>query len=170
MRILITGSRSWPCHALAHSILLGHCIGDHTPEDVAMGADPTGDQGLPEDKLFEPAPREEIVVVHGACPTGLQSVDWSFDRVARGLGLKVERHPAQRHPTEDFGPWPGAGPRRNWFMIRLGADVCLAVHDDIAHSKGTLHCARSAIASGIPTFLFDGQTPGHRVTLADLTF
>jgi hypothetical protein len=44
----------------------------------------------------------------------------------KGVSIDVEQHPAQGHPTEDFGPWPAAGPRRNAHMIRLGADLCLA--------------------------------------------
>jgi hypothetical protein len=39
--------------------------------------------------------------------------------------------------------------------VGAGADLCLAVHQDIAGSKGTKGCARLAIAAGIPTWLID---------------
>ncbi|MEU1863677.1 SLOG family protein [Streptomyces gardneri] len=48
-----------------------------------------------------------ITFVHGHCPDGADSL---ADAWARANGVTVEPHPAQRHPTQDFGPWPGAGP------------------------------------------------------------
>ncbi|MET9346271.1 SLOG family protein [Streptomyces termitum] len=57
-----------------------------------------------------------MTVVHGTCPTGADAL---ADAWARAHGVPVERHPAQRHPTEDFGPWPGADPRRSTFMVGL---------------------------------------------------
>ncbi|MFB6934553.1 hypothetical protein [Streptomyces chartreusis] len=75
--------------------------------------------------------------------------------------LEIEQHPAQRHPTEDFGPWPGAGPRRNAHMVSLGADACLAFIGPCTSprcrrpgphpSHGASGCADLAEQAGIPT-------------------
>lgn len=68
-----------------------------------------------------------VTIVHGACPTGVDAIahEWATTW-AQSMGLSVEAHPAQKHPTQDFGPWPGAGPRRNLYMTELGADLCVA--------------------------------------------
>lgn len=69
-----------------------------------------------------------LVVVHGACPTGGDkfAADWGYAMRDAGEPVDVERHPAKNHPTQDFGPWPGCGPRRNAYMTGLGAAECLA--------------------------------------------
>lgn len=98
-----------------------------------------------------------LLVVHGACPTGADG----YARWMRSLGLPVdiEPHPAKGHPTHDFGPWPGAGPRRNAHMVSLGADLCLAFlspctssrcrRTDFHYSHGASGCARLAAEAGI---------------------
>ena len=102
-----------------------------------------------------------LVIVHGHCPTGVDHMadEWGSLMRAAGNPVRVERHPAQRHPTQDFGPWPGAGPRRNEYMASLGAHICLAflkpcvregcprgrAHD----THGTANCVRQARAYGI---------------------
>ncbi|MGW5690303.1 SLOG family protein [Streptomyces asiaticus] len=134
-RALITGSRDW--------------------DDVtAIGA-------ALEQALIDAGPRP-VVVVHGACPSG---ADWHADHYARwmrgqGVAIDVEQHPAQSHPTEDFGPWPGAGPRRNAHMVGLGADVLLAFVGPCSSSRcrkpqphpshGTSCCIALAEQAGIP--------------------
>lgn len=100
-RVLVTGSRDWD---------------DVTTIGAAL-----------EQALIDAGPRP-VLVVHGDCPGG---ADWHADHYARwlrgkGCSIDVERHPAQGHPTQDFGPWPGAGPRRNAYMVSLGADLTLA--------------------------------------------
>ncbi|WP_328941562.1 DUF2493 domain-containing protein [Streptomyces sp. NBC_00250] len=138
-RILITGSRDWD---------------DVTTIGAAL-----------EQALIDAGARS-VLVVHGDCPSG---ADWHADHYARwlrgkGCDIDVEQHPAQGHPTEDFGPWPGAGPRRNRHMVSLGADLCLAFlgpctsprcrRPEPHPSHGASGCADLAEAAGIPTRRF----------------
>ncbi|MDR3084437.1 MAG: DUF2493 domain-containing protein, partial [Streptomyces sp.] len=103
-RVLVTGSRDWDDkHAVWHT--LASTILANAPADAP------------------------VVVVHGACPGGADFHAAAWAQRARADGrrpVEEERHPAQRHRTQDFGPWPGAGPRRNAYMVGLGADCCLA--------------------------------------------
>jgi hypothetical protein len=99
----------------------------------------------------------EIVLRSGHCPDGADAImeDW-----ARKYGMRVELHPAQNHPTQDFGPWPAAGPKRNNYMVSLGASVCLAFispctsprckRPDKHPSHGATGCANRAESVGIP--------------------
>ena len=138
-RVLITGSRGWADRLAVEDTL------------TAAGA-------------LAIALGQRLVIVHGACPTGADAIadEWANWHRERGdRPFTVERHPAQGHPTEDFGPWPAAGPRRNAFMVRLGADVCLAFigpctsprcrkpHPHPSH--GASGCADLAEQAGIPT-------------------
>jgi len=113
-RVLITGSRDW------------------TDEQAIRAA-------LANITMWHGA---EIVVVHGACPTGADAI---ADRVARdwGGGMTVERHPADWNAHGK-----AAGPLRNKHMVSLGADVCLAFPQ--GESRGTRHCMSEARAAGIP--------------------
>ncbi|SFD13519.1 SLOG family protein [Streptomyces aidingensis] len=133
-RLIITGSRDWTDTAAIRDAL-----------DYAMCY----------------IQERRLVVVHGACPTG---ADRHADQLARqmrarGMPVDIEPHPAVGHPTEDFGPWPGAGPRRNAHMIALGADACYAFirpcakrrcrHPGPHGSHGATGCADRAEAAGI---------------------
>ena len=96
--------------------------------------------------------RARIVVVHGAGPGDRESGAPGCDELVQKLfdtdyfGVTVEPHP----PVETkFGRWPGAGPRRNSYMVGLGADWCLAF--PCRHSKGTVDCLTKAWKAGIPT-------------------
>lgn len=82
---------------------------------------------------------DQVLLVHG----GARGVDALAAEVAREHEWKVESYPA-----EDFGSWPGCGPRRNAHMVSLGADVCLAFPGP--NSRGTWDCVRKAQAAGIP--------------------
>lgn len=135
-RVLITGSRDWTdIDKLRHQLTLAW--------------------------LKYPGP---FVVVHGACPTGADDIasDWVANMLEAEMGdVREEKHPAQHHPTEDFGLWPGAGPRRNAYMIGLGADTCLAFIGPCTSprcrkprphlSHGASGCADLAEQSGIET-------------------
>ncbi len=89
----------------------------------------------------------DIVIVHG----GATGVDESFATACKGLGIAAEAHPV----TDEDRKWLGkrAGPIRNAAMVRVGADLCIAVHRFILNSKGTKDCARQAIEAGILTYL-----------------
>lgn len=104
---------------------------------------------------LEGPPLASITVVHGAGPgdseTGAPGCDQLTDEFFRKQfpEITVEPHP----PLESkFGRWPGAGPRRNEFMVELGADVCLAF--PCRRSKGTVDCYTKAIRAGIPTRVY----------------
>lgn len=90
-----------------------------------------------------------ITVVHGGA-TGADAIaaQWVADRRREGCtGIQEERHPAdwKRHGRR-------AGILRNIEMVRRGADVCLAFIRD--NSRGAMHCARTAAAAGVETWIF----------------
>lgn len=140
-KILVTGSRDWANIDFVRDALT-HAIYQHLP----------------------------ATIVHGACPTGADAIaSWWVRQFRRNLDLSEERHPAQRHPTEDFGPWPAAGPRRNAYMVGLGADVCLAFIGDCTSqrcrrprphpSHGASGCADLAERAGIPVHRWSPTGP-----------
>lgn len=92
--------------------------------------------------------RHEVTLVHGQCHRG--GVDLLADSIAEGWDWRVERHPAQNHPTQDFGPWPGCGPRRNKHMASLGADRGFLFPHRL-HHRGTYDSmGRELLRAGIP--------------------
>lgn len=135
-RVLVTGPRGHKDETLVHS-----CLWYAYGEATGMG--------------------RPLLVVHGHCPTGAdRHADiWVARMRLDGHPVEAERHPAQNHPTEDFGPWPGAGPRRNRYMTSLGADVCYAFLTECPRTActrprphdthGTSDCAGAARAAGI---------------------
>jgi hypothetical protein len=110
MRILVTGSRDW------------------------------ADWNLLNNTLNEYAECENIVIVHGDCPTG---ADVMAQKWADCQGVRVERYPADWKRYKK-----SAGPIRNQQMVDLGADVCLAF--PLPQSRGTIHCMEAARKAGIP--------------------
>ena len=110
MRILVTGSRDW------------------------------ADWNLLNDTLNEYANEQNIVIVHGDCPTG---ADAMAQRWVDYQGVRVERYPAD---WDKHGK--SAGPIRNQQMVDLGADICLAF--PLPQSRGTVHCMNAARKAGIP--------------------
>ncbi|MER7908266.1 SLOG family protein [Streptomyces sp. NPDC096068] len=103
---------------------------------------------------IRPIPADvEVIIVHGGCSSG---ADRMADDWARTYGAMPERHPAQ-----DFGPWPGAGLRRDRYMVGLGADLVLAFIGPCSSprcrrpephpSHGASGCADMAEQAGIPT-------------------
>ena len=86
---------------------------------------------------------EPMVLVHGACPTG---VDFLVDEWAKTHPtVTVERHPAD---WRKYGR--AAGPRRNQEMVALGAHMCIGFRK--GGSTGTGHTLALARHAGIPTF------------------
>jgi hypothetical protein len=88
-----------------------------------------------------------FVIVHGAA----SGVDSAF-RDARNPETPHEPHPAQ---WERLGK--KAGPVRNQAMVDLGADFCIAVHRDLAGSRGTKDCVARCLKAGIPVYLIDSE-------------
>ncbi|MFE5591476.1 SLOG family protein [Streptomyces sp. NPDC056549] len=129
-RLLVTGSRDWTDRAAIRNALATYTSADEL--------------------------RQPLTIVHGHCPTGADAIAdmWCLTR-----RVTVERHPAKSHPTQDFGPWPGAGPRRNRYMVSLGADLCLAFlspctsircrRPGFHYSHGASGCALLAAEAGI---------------------
>ncbi|MCZ7413129.1 SLOG family protein [Streptomyces sp. WMMC897] len=118
-RALVTGSRDWD---------------DATAIAAAL-----------EQVLVDAGPRP-VVVVHGACPRGADTLADHYARWLRGQGcaIGIEQHPARWRIDGRQ-----AGFIRNAAMVRLGADVCLAFIRD--GSRGASHTAGLAEAAGIPT-------------------
>ena len=120
-RVLVTGSRIW-----TDGQTMWRALADTV-------------HGIPID--------QDIVIVHGSCPTG---ADAMADEWARGFGATIERHPATWRPTGRLDR--SAGVRRNAEMVALGADVCLAFIRN--GSRGASHTAALAEQAGIPTRRF----------------
>ena len=113
----------------------------------------TGSRWLTDTHLVEDAlinviaeTREDVVVVHGDCPTGADAIAQDFVDHARLKSVQVERHPA------DWSRGKRGGPDRNQEMVDLGADVCLAF--PLGESRGTRDCIRRARTAGIPVTVF----------------
>lgn len=107
---------------------------------------------------------ERLTLVHGDCPTGVDSYVRLF---AEGSGGRVEHEP---HPA-DWRQGKYAGPRRNRHMVSLGADLCLAYPWGV--STGTRGCAGFAKGAGIPTLVTEhdltvSQTLEHRLRQAGI--
>ena len=147
-RVLITGSRTW--------------------DDMFSIADAI-------DEAIKHAGRT-IVVVHGACPRGADAITAGYCEALQyhGKAVVLEPHPADwdhctidcpqtphrlikkpgdvDHPGARDDYCPGAGPRRNADMVRLGADLCLAfIHKASRGASGTAELAEQA---GIRTVRF----------------
>lgn len=135
-RILVTGSRTWTgegvlLDALAHAVVSG--LRHH----------------------------ENVIVVHGACPTG---ADELAEQICRVRGIATDPHPADwyalcrpecppghRRTRHDGSTYcPSAGHYRNQEMVDLGAHVCVAAFQPGEVNAGTSDCVRRAITAGIP--------------------
>lgn len=121
VRILITGSRDW--------------------SDKQAIVDAVMDLNN-----WYPIDWDEVVIVHGACPTGADKI---ADDFAEAYDLQVERHPAN---------WSlhgkAAGPKRNQKMVDLGADIVLAFPKGA--SKDTRNCIKAAEKAGLRVKVFEG--------------
>jgi hypothetical protein len=119
-RILVTGSRDWEDLTLICSALAAAAAG---------------------------TPDEQIVLIHGACPTGADRMAAAF---AGGKDWGIERHPAD---WDRYGK--SAGFRRNAEMVALGANVCVAFIKN--GSRGATHTADLAEKAGIPVKRYEVQ-------------
>lgn len=92
---------------------------------------------------------DHMIVVDGACPTGVDPIahGWAQDTP----GVTSERHPA------DWRYGRRAGPARNKLMVDLGADLCLGFLGP--GSKGTWNCLQFAVDAGILTRAYSLPTP-----------
>lgn len=90
---------------------------------------------------------DDLVIVHGAA-TG---VDASFGEACSLHDVTQESHPA------DWSKGKAAGPIRNQEMVDAGADFAIAVHRNLAGSRGTRDCVRRCLSAGIPVWLIDSD-------------
>lgn len=131
MILVLTGSRKWDDARTIRDAL----------DAVARG-------------LIE-AGEAELVVRHGACPSGADAIGdmWVRSWVDPALHVTADRHPAL---WQKFGK--RAGMVRNEQMIALGCDLALAfIRDD---SPGATHCAELASDRGIPLRVWRYGEPG----------
>lgn len=89
-------------------------------------------------------PHDDVVIVHGDCPTGVDN--WVSGFEDDRTNVTIERHPADWVAHGRY-----AGPIRNQEMVDLGADICLAFPK--GESRGTRGCAKLAQEAGIPTII-----------------
>lgn len=99
-------------------------------------------------RMVERYGRENLTIVTGGAP----GIDLAFDHAAVILNVKREGHPAD---WKNLGR--RAGPVRNAAMVAAGADFVLAVHRDLAGSKGTRDCVAQALAAGLRVYLIDSD-------------
>jgi hypothetical protein len=89
----------------------------------------------------------KIINVHGDG----NGVDQAFAIECREGNITVEAHPAKWELGKR------AGPLRNAKMIATKPDFVIAIHRDLARSKGTRDCVKQALAAGLDVFLFDSE-------------
>jgi ABC-type sugar transport system substrate-binding protein len=90
----------------------------------------------------------EVDIVQGSA----DGVDFAFVEAAYDAGCGVCSFPAdwEKHGKK-------AGPIRNAEMVAAGADFVIAVHRNLAWSRGTRDLVTRALAAGIPVYLIDGE-------------
>lgn len=90
---------------------------------------------------------KEATIIHGAC----KGADFIAGECAEQLGLKVRKYHAD---WKRLGK--SAGPIRNQKMISKEhtqdepIDLCVAFHDELENSAGTLDMTKRASSAGIP--------------------
>lgn len=141
-RVLVTGSRHWPAGGIRGTVAKAIV---RALRDAARWDENTG------------RPSGLIVIVHGACPTGVDPItdQWALDN-----SITVERHPPDWHR---YGY--GAAIRRNTTMVQSAdpaRSVCVAViapchlNDRCTRrpwphgSHAATDCADQAERAGIP--------------------
>lgn len=93
------------------------------------------------------------VLIEGCAPGADElSEDWAHDPRTLGPALVVEHLHFPAH-WDKYGR--SAGPRRNIEMLDTGRpDFVVALHDNLAESKGTRHMVSIADKAGVPVLGF----------------
>lgn len=99
-------------------------------------------------------PPGRVTVVHGAA----RGADRLAESAARELGMRTEAHPAA---WRQYGR--AAGAIRNYAMVGLGADVCLAF--PLGTSPGTRDCMYRCEVAGIPVRNLGDPDPAEQPDL-----
>lgn len=93
-----------------------------------------------------------FVLVHGACPTGVDAEAAAWAREVRAvLGLPMGLDP---HPADWQRRGRAAGPIRNGEMARSGLDGAVG----FPGGAGTADMARQLVAAGVPIWWPDGRS------------
>jgi hypothetical protein len=93
----------------------------------------------------------QLVIVHGFN----SGADTAFEVAAQAARLTTELHAITGVDRNYFKE--RAGPLRDARMVKLGADLCIVVHRNLAASSDTKNCAAQSIVAGIPTYLIDAD-------------
>lgn len=127
LRILVTGSRDWTDVRAVESALYA-ALHEHMDQD--------------------------LVVVHGGCPTGADQFAAQWARMTNVYDLRVRQ---EVHPADWSKHGRAAGPIRNKEMVEAGADLCLAfIRNNSRGASGTVEMARQA---GIPVKIWRQDYP-----------
>lgn len=126
MRVIVTASRFWD-----------------DPDVIWNDLDTVLAHGLP----------GSLTLVHGACVDhqgrlaggDAHADEWATRHQAQGIDIEVEPY-----PMRDFGRDRAAGPRRNLYMVKLGADLVMGYPLD--RSPGTRGCLRMAREAGLRVY------------------
>ena len=89
----------------------------------------------------------KIIIVH----RNGNGVDQAFAIECGEGNIAVEAHPAKWELGKR------AGLLRNAEMVATKPDFVIAIHRDLAKSKGTKDCVRQALSGGLDVFLFDND-------------
>lgn len=115
------------------------------PRILVTGSRDWTDREAIEEALFQAwidlGSNRETILVQGECHLG--GADIIAKEIWEYQGMTVEGHPAEMGPDGHV-----LGPKRNAYMVSLGADMCLAF--PLPSSRGTYNCIRLAREAGIP--------------------
>ena len=140
MRVIFTGSRTWPADdTLWLDVVVAGLV------DLGMVAASIGDCRTGVDALLLPRLQDAL---------GAENVT----RFEATWNRCFPRHPVVpcRHRPSWGGRCPAAGLRRNQEMVDVGGDRCVALSDGpITDSRGTFDCAVRAKIAGIPVVTLD---------------
>lgn len=89
----------------------------------------------------------DTTILHGGC----RGADNMAGEIAIELGMKVEIFPAD---WDRYGP--AAGPIRNIQMLDKNPKLVIALHENLAKSKGTAHTVREARKRNIKVHIVKG--------------
>lgn len=104
------------------------------------------------------AMREDLCVVHGACPSGADAI---AERVCKEYMIPYHGYPAQWHRYHN-----GAGPIRNTLMLDLypNAEI-IAFHDHLEISRGTKNMIEQATERGRKVTLYSKGEVFEQLTI-----
>lgn len=129
-RILVTGSRDWTDMVTVNEGL--RWAYNYPEGSTAWGSTTYG-------------PEYERILVEG-CASGADAL---AEQIGVKFGFKIEHHPAK---WDHYGK--AAGVIRNAEMLASGINQCIAFHEDLSRSKGTLNMVELCLRAGVPVRLY----------------